>query len=167
MAFQLSDHLSGAPFQVDVLRNNREFIARLMIGADEETGVVFSAVVVLTSQPNLSAGQMELMFGIVEAALDGSTSTWINDGAQTRAFLKGESRKRVLDSICIMAQAVAEAAQPSVISFVTAVPDLPGKALTKYGHICKALRGAGYRGGKGDSYHGSEIWMLTRRPDGP
>jgi hypothetical protein len=58
---------------------------------------------------------------------------------------------------------LADTARPDAINFVTAVAYLPKKALTKYGHICKALRAVGYHGGRGDEYLGSHIWMLMRR----
>lgn len=165
MAFQLSEQVTSDPVRVDVLQNDSEFITRIMIGSDDETGAVFSAVAVLTSQPHLPEGQMELIFGIVEALPNVGQEVWISNGAETQGFLKGDSRKAVLNCICAMALELAKLAQPPVITFVTAVPYLPKKALTKYGYICKALREAGYRGGKGNSYLGSEIWMLTRRPD--
>lgn len=165
MAFQISEQVIGAQFRVDMLQNESEHITRIMIGSDDETGSVFSVVVVLTSQPHLPKNTMELMFGIVESSPEAEHEAWINDGAQTKRFLKGDHRKSVLQCICTMAFEMAKELQPDIITFVTAEAYLPPKALTKYGIICKALRDAGYRGGKGDSYHGSEIWMLTRRPD--
>jgi hypothetical protein len=165
MAFQLSEQVTSGQVQVSVLQNDSEYIARILIGSDDESGAVFSAVVVLTSNPTLPAGTLELMFGIVETSHDVDGEIWISDGAETQGFLKGADRKAVLDCICTMALELAKVAQPDVITFVTAVSYLPDKALTKYGIICKALRDAGYRGGKGDTYLGSEIWMLTRRPE--
>ena len=162
MAFVLAD-VGSDSVEIDVLSGEVEYIARVALGADDETDEVYSVVVVLLRQPNLPPDRMELMFGITRGIEGGDAPEWISDGLTTKVFLKGADRQTALDRICTAAIVVAEHALPEAITFVTAVPYLPEKALTKYGHICKALRSVGYFGGRGDSYHGSEIWMLKRR----
>ncbi|MFC0812557.1 hypothetical protein ACFHYO_10600 [Paracoccus panacisoli] len=156
MTFRLT--ISQETVDIQVLENDMETLARLQIGLDEEEGIIYSTVVALTLVPGQPDNHKELIFGIIEAGPDGET--WINDGEETKSFLTGPDRSSVLGYICLMAVHVAKAAQPDVISMSTARTFLPAKALSKYGHICKALRDAGYHGGKGDSYHGAEIWML-------
>ncbi|RMC35354.1 hypothetical protein [Paracoccus alkanivorans] len=163
MTFIPSDQLLNDPVRVNVLANDKEHIARVLIGQDDHTEEVYSAVVTLISQPQLPAGTLELMFGIVVYDPELSEPEWINDGEATKRFLKDEDRVAVLECICSMAVEVARAADPSVITFVTSVPYLPQKALTKYGYICKALRGVGYFGGRGNEYLGSHVWMLEKR----
>jgi len=165
MAFVLANISLPDVISVDRLSNDSEHIARVYIGSDDEIGAVYSVVVVLTSQPHLAAGTMELMFGITEAFPGRRDTEWINDGAATKRFLMGDDRKVVLSCVSTAACALAEVVRPDIINFVTAVAYLPDKALTKYGHICKAMRTVGYRGGHGDEYHGSHIWMLKRRND--
>lgn len=167
MAFVLADIASGKPLRFDILSNDREHLARLFIGSDKERGAVYSVLASLMSQPHLQPGVMEFTFGIVESLQSVGEPQMILDGAQTKSFLTGDARKAVLDCVCTAAVELAEQVRPSAIVFVTAVAYLPDKALTKYGHICKALRTAGYHGSRTDPYHGSNMWMLKRRNSAP
>ena len=161
MAFQLfRETLDGNQIEINMLSEENETIARVCIGHDDVTGAVYSALSSL--QKSLSKpGYSELMFNIVEALPD-QPPTFYNDGNSTKRFLVGEHRTAALSCICISARVVVELVQPSLVCMMTVTPYLPNKALSKYGHVCKALKGVGYRGARVDPYLGSQMWILER-----
>jgi hypothetical protein len=47
---------------------------------------------------------------------------------------------------------------------MTVTPNLPPKALRKYEVICDAIRVMGFQAGRGNAFHGTEIWLMKRNP---
>lgn len=148
-------------FEINGLDSPDERIARIAIGWDDETMVVYSAVVTLCRIPWEPEDHYELQFDIVEATA--TETIWHNDGLHTQRFLKEDARLLAIDCLCAATRALATKYKPSAITMVTVTPYLPKKALAKYTHLCNALRDCGYEGGRGNSYNGSEIWMFVAK----
>lgn len=156
--------LNDLELDIQVLTENNGLTATVQIGYDDETNDVFSVVAFLAIVPGKPNNHMELIFSVTRAEVSGSDEpTSYNDGIQTRSFLRGEDRKRVLRAIAACAKRVIQRAHPDAISMQTAVASLPDVALTKYAILCDDISSLGYEWGRGDSYHGTHIWMLRRR----
>lgn len=167
MAFLMVDLSDPRGIRVDGLTSAREHLARVLIGHDDETGAIYSVLGSLTPNVIKPGNHWQFEFGIIESTPEFDAPQYINDGAQTQRFLTGANRTTVRDIVCLVAVALAEAVKPDTITFMTVVDHLPAKALTKYSHICKALREVGYSGGRGNEFHGNHIWMMIRRSAEP
>lgn len=74
--------------QIVPLHGNGEYIYRVTIGFDDETGHVYSLFLIFAPLPGYGDGTgYELVFRIVEASLDGSYVESYNDGSETKGFL--------------------------------------------------------------------------------
>lgn len=148
----------------DVLRGEGEFIVRAPIGYDDETDVVYSAFVALSPLAGYAdVPGYELVFNILEAAIDGSFVHEFWDGADTRRFLSERGlRLRIRTLIFRAVEILIDDAAPNLVSMTTHSPDLPATALMKYQQICGIFRNRGFTAGKADSWHGRHIWMMER-----
>lgn len=163
MAFIPADWLdNGSSYEANVLANADERIARVYVGRDDEDGSIYSILVAIIAVPGKPESHRELIFNIVEVTGEGHTYT-LNDGQQTKRFLRGAYRKRVLGCVCSVVQSIVQKEDPEIVSFCTATVDLPKKALAKYGFVCKALKEVGYVGGGVDPYHGQRMWIMTKK----
>ncbi len=147
--------------EIEVLKGNGEHIHRCAIGFCDETDSVFSVVVALSPQPGSGdLGHYEIVFHVLEHLSDGEFIDY-TDGLQTR-FLDGHAREIVMNIICTCTAGLIDAVKPTVVSMVTREPDLPEKALLKYHRIALVFSKYDYRSGRGDPWHGLQIWMMER-----
>lgn len=149
--------------EINLLQNESELIGRICIGYDDHTGATYSAVAALVRHMGTDS-RREIHFDIVEAyEEDGKElENWCKDGTETRRFLVGAHRKIVLQCICMMLQEMVKILQPEVIYMMTVTPHLPKKALHKYAEICRAIHEIGYSAGRGNPFHGTEVWLMER-----
>ncbi len=158
----VSELVDGEAFVQNVLENAFEAIARVPIGRDEDLGIQYSVQVALITLEDEDYGEdaMELCFDIV--AIGSENPTYIGDGRDTKDFLVGEERAKVLDVVCTCATGLLESRKPAHVHMTTKFGPTPRKALTKYALLSRSIRSAGYSGGKADGYESLDIWMFVR-----
>lgn len=158
----VSDLAEGVPYKQILLESNLEALLRLAIGRDDELGVQYSAQVSLIRLGPFygEAENTELAFDVV--AHDGEHATYISDGLGTKPFIVGHERVKVLGVICQAANMLLQRRNPASVIFSTLQPNLPPKALAKYGQLSEAVQVAGYEGGQSDPFEGHRIWMFTK-----
>ena len=147
-----------------MLENEQEALASICIGHDDETDAVYTALVGLPIyHPYLPDGR-DIHFSIIELCYeDGRELAYeLKDGLETKPFLTDDDRRFALDCICAAVRVLVDRHQPDPVVMMTITPDLPNKALRKYQRICDALRDVGYDGRRDSSFHGTQIWIMTR-----
>lgn len=158
----VSDLVEGVPYKQTLLESNLEALLRVAIGRDDGLGVQYSAQVSLIRLDPFygEAENAELAFDVV--AHDGERATYISDGLHTKPFLVGHERVKVLGVICQAAHMLLQWRNPASVTFSTLQPNLPPKALAKYGQLSEAVQAASYDGGQSDPFDGHRIWMFTK-----
>jgi len=155
------DICDDEPFEIRVHKNDLEILATVPIGHDPKNERLYSAhVALIRLEPFEGLHKSELMFDIIETKHD--DNIFIDNGIETKRFLVGADRTAVLEVICGVTSNIVSQRQPDAIVMTTSQPNLPAKALSKYGHISEAIRSAGYEGGEGNSFNGQRIWMFVK-----
>ncbi|MBB2678694.1 UNVERIFIED_ORG: hypothetical protein GGI61_002254 [Rhizobium esperanzae] len=138
-----------------------ETIVRIPIGVDDENETVFSVFVCLATVVGFGELRHELVFHVVAAHLDGED--FFSDGAETRYIISDSGdRRRVLEAIGLATEMLIDEVAPLEVIMTTHEPNLPPKALQKYGFIGSILIRQGYIPAHPDPYHGRHIWMFTQ-----
>lgn len=155
---------SDCEVPVSVLRRDDEFIVQVQIGYDDAAQRVYSLFVTLA--PLMGYADVpgyELVFAVLDASIGGTDIIDHHDGATTRSFLADPlDRARVLALLVQATQLLIDEARPNHVNMVTHSADLPNKALMKFQRLCALFGRNGFTAGKGNSYHGRHIWMMTR-----
>lgn len=154
----------GNPLPLNILRGNEEFIVRIPVGFDDDTGAVYSAFVAFSPLAgHADIPGYECVFSVIEASHDQEHVRNCWDGLETQPLIpKPEDRTMVLNAICMAISVLIDEANAGIVSMTTHSPDLPKKALRKFNRICTVFSDKGYEAGKSDSYHGRHIWMMQR-----
>lgn len=158
MAFHFTLNADGP--LLEMAENADENVAFFDIGYTDE-GSSFKVQVALSSVPAMPASHREVHFLIIETN-DSHEPRVHKNGRSTKEFLQGDDRMTVLVAIANTIGWLATRAKCEVLSISTIETNLPQKALSKYGVICKRLVDYGYHGKHVDSYHGSEQWLLRK-----
>lgn len=146
-----------------VRKNGSQYISRSQIGDDDETGHVYSVLVILEPAIANPPQYMELKFFLAVANPKTGHIDELSDGRQTKQFLNSpDLRLSVLQLICSVSCDLLKVAKPQRVHYVSADVNLPSKALTKYTFLCKALKSVGYEGREVDKYLGNHMWLLER-----
>lgn len=155
--FEIDDGYSVLPH-----RNGLELIHRVPFGKLNDPAAEVSVVIHISMNPPFDGPErcMELKFSIL-VNLDG-TLRHIDDGRETKAFLAEAERELALRVICIETIKMLSILSPDSLVMSTMTSDLPEKALRKYDVISRAIRAAGYQGGRGDRFNGDQIWMFEK-----
>ncbi|WP_146173366.1 hypothetical protein [Sphingomonas faeni] len=158
----------GGPVPIVILRGNEEFLARVPVGFDDDTGAVYSVFAALS--PLIGYADVpgyECVFSIIEASHDEAHMRDCWDGLETEPLIPdSEHRGHILNLICMVVGRLVDAAQPGIVSMTTHSPNLPEKALLKFNQICTVFHEKGYTVWLSDSYHGRYVWMMERKGDG-
>lgn len=143
-------------------RTALELIHRVPLLRIEEAGTEVSVIVHFLTNPPFDAPPkcMELMFSVLVD--DGEKLTHLDDGRETKPFLDFRNRDIALRVICLETIRMLGVLEPDAVTMATMTPNLPEKALRKYDAISAAVGAAGYRGGRGDSFGGDQIWMFQK-----
>lgn len=149
---------------LNILKGNGEFVVRVPVGFDPECGNVFSLLVAISPLAGYAdIPGYELIFGIVEAAVDGSDLNVSWDGAETKHFLADRRNRQAIRGILHVAVAtLIDEAKPKLISMTTHTADLPERALGKFNELCAVFAAKGFKADKADTWHGRHMWMMFR-----
>jgi len=158
----VSDLPDDLALTINTLENSSEAIARVPIGRDLTTGTQYSIFVALISlvDEDFGEGAMEIIFEVV--AIDAGNPIYHLDGRETKTFLIGRERTKVLDAICQCVHLLVKLREPPLVHMGTSSGPTPKKALTKYNAVSRAIRDAGYTGGPADRYDELDIWMFIK-----
>lgn len=150
--------------ELTILKGEGEFIVRTPIGYDPDADIVFSVLVAFsTLAGHADVPGYELVFAVVEAAIDGTEMRSYWDGRDTKAFLAEPTlRRRVRHIILEAVEVLIDEAAPKLVHMTTHRAGLPDAALRKYRDICALFRSKGFTAGEADVWHGQHIWMMTR-----
>ena len=149
------------PFTVAVTPKNREAIAIIPIGYDDETDIDFKMLVTLSPIPGYGEDGYELAFAIIEIEDGCETLRW--NGLDTRRAIPDPGHRSLIRAALGLAvQRLIDDTKPSIISMFTYEADLPPAALRKFHDVGLIIKAAGYRGGRADPYHGRHVWMFER-----
>jgi hypothetical protein len=159
MAFVFTLNSSDLPFR-GASREGEDLVA-FDFGYDDTTNATYKALVALAPVTAHPPNYRELHVIVIEAERNG-TINHFNSGTSTKRFLVGDDRLKVLETIGFAASKLTESCAPDILIINTVETYLPQTALRKYEVICNAISSAGYTGGRVDSYHGAEQWLLAK-----
>jgi hypothetical protein len=148
--------------RVTALHGNGEFIYRAAIGFDDETDIVYSAVVIFAPLAGYGDGTgYELAFRVVASALDGAHISDFHDGLATKPFLSTkDDREAVCGLIHYLVAAHIDDQRPPAVEMMTHTENLPHAALLKFHRIAALFGDKGYAAGPADPWHGRWVWMM-------
>lgn len=144
-----------AEIEIAVTSNNRECVAQIAIGYDDETNDTIS---VFTALSPLPTGDYEHVFSIIDAdpSSGGEYNYW--DGDQTKNLFNKEDRAYVLAIICAATNALIADVRPRCVLHATHTPNLPLGAIRKHQVIMGVFRDSGYEVKLAKPYHGRQAW---------
>jgi hypothetical protein len=126
----ISDIHVDKPFEIRILENAYEILAIVPIGHDPDIGVQYNAhIALIRLDPFDGDYKAELMFDIGEVTSD--RCQLIDNGLDTKRFLKGDDRRVTIETICDVTATIVERRQPNVIVMTTSQSNLPKKALVR------------------------------------
>lgn len=143
-------------------RNHYELLHRIPFGRDDSQGNEVSILVHIMTNPPFDGPQncVELMFSVLVESE--GVLTHIDDGGLTKGLLDEGNRQLALRVICMETINMLKELRPDVVTMSTLTLGLPEKALRKYEVVSGAIRAAGYRGGRGNSFNQDQIWMFEK-----
>lgn len=155
----------GGEVPITVAREDGgEFIARVAVGYEDDTGCVYSTFVAFS--PLIGYADVpgfECTFTIIEAQTDSSHERIFWDGEATKALLGStEDRARIFQVVLASIGILIDEAQPGLVHMVTHASNLPKKALRKYDDACSVFVSKGYDGRPGNPWNGHHIWMMVK-----
>lgn len=148
---------------LNILKGNGEFVVRVPIGIDPERASVYSLLVAISPMAGYAdIPGYELIFSIVEAAVDDPDLNTFWDGADTKHFLPDRQDRRTVRGILLVAAAtLIDEAQPKLISMSTHTANLPERALDKFNELCAVFAAKGFKAGKANTWYGRHMWMMS------
>jgi hypothetical protein len=137
-----------------------ENVAIIDLGYDDDgtSYKILVALVVVTAMPE---SHRDLYFSIVESKGD-MPAKHLKRGIDTKPFLTGEHREKVLSAIALITVHLAKLVNCEVLTINTIETDLPYKALKKFDQICEYMTTDGYKGKRTNSFHGAEQWLIKK-----
>ena len=148
----------GEEIPLEYFVRDREAVVKCTVGYDDRADTTFSVMAALSPLPG---GDLELVFAVLEGALDGEINTYRNGlDSRTRIQDPGD-RRRVLAAVCTaIDQLVRNYGSDRIVRCVPA--NLPERAMVKHVMIHQIFKEAGYLIQDCGVVAGTQGWRMER-----